>query len=189
MVGAILVVLGALWLLDAIGVADLRFAVVLPAALAVIGISLIVGSFSGPHSGLVVAGVFLTIATLVLALVPSGFSGGIGERNIRVTQQSELETGYGVALGKLTLDLGELDMTQSAELTVSVGAGELRINLPAGVPVTVDAAAGAGEVHLLDERADGLLPSLTHVTPGHDTAGVTLTIEVRVGAGKIEVRR
>ena len=188
-VGALFVVAGGLWLLDATGVIELRFALVLPSALAVIGIALIVGSFSGPHRGLVVAGVFLTIATLVVALVPAGFSGGVGEREVRVAQQSDLETNYGLALGNLTLDLGNLDMTQSADVSVSVGAGEIRIILPAGIPVRIEASVGAGEIDLLGERADGLAPGLTHTGEGYDSAQVTLTLDVNVGAGKIEVRR
>lgn len=187
--GATLVVLGVLWLLDATGVIDLRLALVLPSALAVIGVALIVGSFTGPHSGLVVAGVFLSIATLVVALAPAGFQGGVGERDIRVTQQSELEDRYDMALGKVILDLGDLSLTQSAEVDVSVGAGEIWVILPPGLPIKVNATVGAGEIDLLGENADGLSPRLTHTSEGFDSAPVTLTLDLNVGAGKIEVSR
>lgn len=187
--GAVLLVLGVLWLLDATGVLDVRLAVVLPAVLAAVGVALTIGSFTGPHPGLITFGVFLTIATLVVALAPAGFQGGIGERNIRVTQQTELEARYEVGLGKLDLDMGDLVMTQSAEVRVSVGAGEIRIILPDDVAVRVETSVGAGEIDLLGERADGLSPGLTHTSPGFDSASVTLTIDVNVGAGKIEVRR
>jgi hypothetical protein len=188
-VGTLLVVLGVLWLLNATGVLELRLAVVLPAALAAVGLALAVGSFTGPHPGLISFGVFLTIATLVVALAPVGFRGGIGERNVRVTQQTELETRYEVALGKIDLDMGDLALTRSAEVRVAVGAGEILIILPDDVAVRVETSVGAGEIDLLGEHADGLSPSLTHTSPGFDSASVTLTIDVSVGAGKIEVRR
>ena len=47
--GALLMVVGGLWLLDVTDVIDLEAAMVLPVALGVIGLALIIGSFDGPH--------------------------------------------------------------------------------------------------------------------------------------------
>ena len=60
--GAVLVVLGGLWALDLAGTIDVRLAVVLPSLLIIFGLALIIGATEGPHSGLVVAGLFLSIA-------------------------------------------------------------------------------------------------------------------------------
>jgi len=188
--GALLVVVGGLWLLDATDVVDLRVAIVLPAVLAVIGLALIVGAFDGPHPGLVVAGVFVSLAVLAVATAPpDAFHGGIGERSIRVTDQADLAARYDVGLGELSLDLSDLDMTESAEIEATVGAGELTIMLPQDLAVDISASAGAGQVDLFGEVNEGLSVTNTYTSDGFESATVTLTLDLDVAAGNIEVDR
>jgi predicted membrane protein len=188
--GAILVVSGGIWLLDALDAFSIRASIVLPAVLAVVGLALIVGSFDGPHNGLVVFGVFLTIAVVASAVVPSGaFDGGIGQRDYVVTNQTDLVSNYDVAIGDLTLDLSDLTLTHSATIEVAVGTGQMRIQLPPDVPVSIDAAVEAGQVDLLGETADGLSVSRTYTSPGFADAAVRLTLDLNVVAGQIEVRQ
>ena len=73
--GAVLVVLGGLWALDLAGTIDVRLAVVLPSLLIIFGLALIIGATEGPHSGLVVAGLFLSIAVVIAAAVPATSTG------------------------------------------------------------------------------------------------------------------
>lgn len=188
--GAVLVVAGGLWLLDAVDVVELRAAVILPSILAIVGLALIFGASTGPHSGLVVFGVFLTIAVIATAVTPrDAFRGGIGERSFRVGQQTALEPSYNVGVGDLTLDLGDLALTESERVDVTVGAGEMRVQVPADIPVRIDAAVGAGEIVLFDESTDGLSVTRTYVSPGFENADVTLTLDLDVATGKIEVTR
>ena len=188
MAGALLMVIGVLWLLDATGVVELRLAIVLPALLAVIGLALIVGSFDGPHPGLVVAGVFLTIATLVVAAAPANvFVGGIGERNVQVSDQADLASTYNVGMGELRIDLSDLTLTESAEVGATVGAGELVVLLPPDVAVDITASVGAGEIDLLGETGDGISVSRSYTSDGFESADVTLTLDLDVAAGNIEV--
>lgn len=188
--GGVLVLVGGLWLLDAVEVIDVRAAVVLPAVLAVVGVALIVGSFDGPHSGLVTLGVFLTVAVVMAAVFPANpFGGGLGQRVYRVSDAADLESGYGVGLGELELDLGDLALSEPAHVDVTVGAGEMRVVLPAGGEVRVDASAGAGEIDLLGETADGVSVSRTYTSSGYDDSGSALTLDLNVGAGEIEVTR
>ncbi|HSJ35477.1 MAG TPA: LiaF domain-containing protein [Acidimicrobiia bacterium] len=188
--GLVLVAAGALWLLDALDVFEVRAALVLPILLGIVGLALVVGSFDGPHSGLVVFGVFLTVAVVLAAVFPpNAFAGGIGERNYRITTQEELEPAYNVGMGAITLDLTDLSLTESTSVDVTVGAGEMLIRLPADVAVAVDASAGAGDVNLLGEQADGISVSRVYESPDYDTAEVTLTLDLNVAAGEIEVTR
>jgi hypothetical protein len=185
-----MIVVGGLWLLDALDLIELRAAIVLPAALTVIGIALIIGAFDGPHTGLVVAGVFVALAAIAFAAAPeNAFHGGIGERNITVTEQALLLPRYDVGLGQLRLDLSDLVMTESDEVAATVGAGDITVLLPADVPVTIDASAGAGKIDLLGETSDGLSVSRTYTSDGFETAAVTLTLDLDVAAGNIEVER
>jgi len=188
--GAILVVVGGLWFFDAVDVIDLRAAVVLPAVLAVVGVALMVGAFDGPHSGLVVFGIFLTVAVVFSAVIPTDtFRGGVGERRYRAETQSALLSDYHVGMGDLRLDLSDLVLTRSTTVDVTVGAGTIRIQLPERLAVTIDASVGAGEIDLLGERSDGLSVSRTYESPGIEDADVTLTLDLDVAAGEIEVTR
>lgn len=188
--GTILVLLGGLWTLDIAGVVELDWAVLLPALLTVIGVALIVGAWTGPHSGPVVAGIFLSIAVIVFAAFPlPSFTGGVGNRQFRVTEQTSLAPSYEVGVGDLTLDLSDLAMSESATVQVSAGAGNVTVVLPPSVPVAVDGTVGAGEIRLLGQRADGLSVSRHYQTEGFEGASITLTLDVNVGAGRIEVTR
>ncbi len=187
--GALLVVIGALWLLDVADVLELRAAIVLPAILSVIGLALILGARGGPHPGLVVAGVFVTIAMVAAAVAPTNaFHGGIGPRQFTVTEQSGLAPRYDVGVGDLRVDMSGLVMTESATVGITVGAGEMTVVLPPGVAVEIDASAGAGQIDLLGGRSEGLSVNRTYRSVGFEDAAVTLTLDLDVAAGKIEVR-
>jgi predicted membrane protein len=188
--GAILVIVGGLWLLDAVDVISLRAAVVLPAVLAVVGIALIVGAFDGPHSGLVVLGMFLSIAVVLAAVTPQGFiSGGVGDRRYTVTDEAQLETEYRLGAGNLRLDLRGLEVTGPRTVQVSVTTGEMRIELPEGLPVDIRASVGAGKVDLLGATSDGLSVTRNFTSPDFDAGAAGLTLDLQVTAGEIEVRR
>jgi predicted membrane protein len=188
--GAVLVVVGALWFLDGVGVLALRAAIVLPAMLAVVGLSLVLGAANGPHRGLVVFGAFLTVAVLAAAVTPpDAFHGGIGERTYTVADQAELAPRYDVGVGDLRLDLSDLVLTESAVVDVTVGAGEMRIRVPDDIALDVDASVGAGELVLFDERNDGMSISKAYTSADFEEAEVTLTLDLSVAAGTIEVTR
>lgn len=187
--GAVLVVLGGLWAFDLAGTIDVRLAVVLPSLLIVFGLALIFGATEGPHSGLVVAGLLLSVAVVIAAALPPTFSGGVGEREFRVTEQARLSSTYEVGFGDLRLDLRDLEMVESADVGVSAGAGQITVLLPPSVPVDVIASSGAGEVDLLGESSEGLAVSRTYRSESYDTAEVRLSMVIDVTAGAIEVTR
>lgn len=188
--GTILVLVGALWLLDAIDMIELQAAVVLPAVLAIVGVALVFGAFDGPHSGLVVFGVFLTVAVVAAAVAPfDSWRGGVGERQHTVANASELAPEYHLGMGELRIDLSDLRLTESATVSASVGAGTIEIVLPPDLAVSIDANVGAGDIDLLGERSEGLGVSRSHVSPDFDTADVALTLDLDVSAGEIEVTR
>jgi hypothetical protein len=151
---------------------------------------LIFGAFDGPHPGLVVAGVFVTIASLAVAVAPpDAFHGGIGQRRIHVTDPATLAPAYDVGVGELRLDLSDLELTEPTELDLTVGAGDVSLTLPPDVAVDISASAGAGRVDLLGQESDGLSVHRTYVSDDFETAEVTLTVDIDVAAGNIEVEQ
>lgn len=188
--GAVLVGVGTLWFLDALDVISIRAAVVLPAILAIVGLALIVGSFEGEHSGLVVFGVFLTVAVIISAVAPvDAFRGGVGERQFRAETSADLATDYRLGVGDMTLDFSDLELTEPEVIRASLGAGTLQVVLPEDLPVRIEASSGAGEVTIFGQNSDGLSVSRTYESPGFDPAEPGLTLELEVATGEIEVDR
>lgn len=188
--GAILVVVGSLWFLHAVDVIELQAAVVLPAVLAVVGLALIFGAFDGPHSGLVVFGVFLTVAVVASAVTPlEAWRGGVGERRHVVERQADLAPEYRLGMGDMLLDLSDLRLTESTTVRASVGAGTIRIDLPPGLAVSIEASVGAGEIDLFGETSEGIVVSKEYESPAFNGADVALTLDIDVSAGEIEVTR
>jgi hypothetical protein len=186
--GLILVAIGVVWMLGALDVIEVRLSMILPLALTIVGAALMAGAFRGSHPALVGMGVFLTVVTLLASFLPDSFRGGIGDRVERPAAVAELQERYDLAFGEITIDLSGLDLTESKQVEVSVFAGQINVVVPPGIPYRVEASAGAGEIHAGGEVSEGLTPRLQYTSPGFDTAAVTLTLDLQVGAGEIEVR-
>jgi hypothetical protein len=188
--GLLLVLVGVMLLLDYSEVIDLRASLILPSILAFLGIALIVGSFNGPHTGMVTAGVFVTLGVLVIAVTPPGaFRGGIGGQAITVTDPSDLEAVYEVGVGELSLDLSDLVLTEPVAIEARVGAGDLIIVVPPSLEVDITASASAGDVSLFGETSEGSSEPDHFTSDEFDTAPATLTLDLQVAAGDIEVSR
>ncbi len=123
-------------------------------ALAILGGALVVGGMAGRRAGIV--GLFAVIAvigTLVATVVPKlNHLEGAGDRTWRPATVSTATDGYGLGVGDATLDLtalapGELDASDPANISVSVGIGQLTIQVPTGTAVEVRSSIGAGDVH------------------------------------------
>lgn len=188
--GVVLVVAGLLWFVDAVGLVDVRLLVILPASLAAVGLALIVGSRDGPHTGLVVVGLFLAGAVILAAVAPSGpVDGAIGERSFVVTSVADVQPNYDVGIGDLTLDISGLRVERPIEISAEVGAGRLLIDLPPGVPVQVEGTVGIGELRMPDDRFSGLGLNHTFQSGDFDRSKAGITVVADVGVGELEVTR
>lgn len=185
--GVLLLAAGLLGILDRAEVIDIRPALLLPLALTVVGLALMVGAWEGEHGGLIVLGVILSLFTMLIALTPvTEFSAGVGERTFRPAAMSVLEPEYELGVGQLRLDLTRIDFTADAVVDARVGIGELIVIVPDGVTVEVAAESTAGEVELFDRQWDGVGVEHTAVSGSGDQ---TLTLNLDVGLGRVEVRR
>jgi hypothetical protein len=188
--GLVLVAVGVLWSLHLLGV-DLRWELVLPAALVLTGVALLLGGRSAVVRGLVPVGVVLSVlavATVVTDTVPTVTSGA-GDRDVRITDVADLDPVYELGAGDLTLDLRGLDLPPGVTpLRVSVGVGQLRVQVPADARLVVDADVGGGELEVLGTQVDGVGASRRIVEAGAPDAG-TLEVEANVGLGRLEVTR
>ena len=103
LVGALLILVGIAWLLDAGGV-EVPWRAILPAALIAVGLACIAGAFRGRQHALMVVGVaLLLVLSLAVAAdwdldVPLG--GGVGDRTERPSTPADL-TEYELGVGNL----------------------------------------------------------------------------------------
>ncbi|WP_159795956.1 PspC domain-containing protein [Puerhibacterium puerhi] len=208
--------LGALLLAQEQGLLDLPWTwdanvglVWLGAALAVVGLGIVVAGMRGRSSG--VLG-FLAIVGLVVA-VPFGSmladrdpwpvlsldGSGRELRGDAVVVPSgvdEAEAGYSLRFGDPTIDLTRLDLSgasadEPVEVPIDLAAGAATVIVPDGVPVVADVEVAAGSV-VWDVDTDGAqqagFGSTTFVNDQARTAEPVLVLDVEVAAGEIRIQ-
>jgi hypothetical protein len=190
LVGALLVLVGIGWLLDAGGV-GVPWRAVLPAALIAVGLACVAGAFRGRQHAMMVVGVVLTVVLSVAAAadwdleVP--LAGGVGDRTERPATPAQL-TKYELGVGNFLLDLQQLQVPPgTTAVQARVGIGELVVQAPDGVSVRVVASSGLGEVQVLGKQESGVANRVdTTVEAGGDRR---LELDLRVGIGQVRVER
>ena len=190
LVGALLVLVGIAWLLDAAGV-EVPWRAVLPAALIAVGLACVAGAFRGRQHALMVVGVVLAVVLSLAAAadwdleIPLG--GGVGDRTERPTTPADL-TGYELGVGNLVVDLRQLQVPPgTTRVQARVGVGELAVEVPQGVSVAVVARSGLGQVQALGQEEGGLASRIDTVSEaGGDRR---LELDLRVGLGQVRVER
>jgi hypothetical protein len=199
--GAVLVLIGIGWLLEALDVVDVPWRLFLPSVLILVGLALTLGARTGHHGGLMAVGIVLTVLVLMagaiemVADVP--LAGGIGD-NLQ-TPTGAVAQAYRWGVGKTTLDLTVTDPANllGHEVAVSLVVGDLIVIVPEGLPLEIKASAGLGDVNVLDQQAGGVDPDLAcagttpDLTCGADRPNperaLGLTLEVGVGKVTVEV--
>jgi phage shock protein PspC (stress-responsive transcriptional regulator)/predicted membrane protein len=181
---------GIVSLLQATDVVDVNLTIALAVATAFVGVMLTITAWVGRARGLIALGLVLAFATSVSTVLDVPLSGGIGEQTYRPITVAELDSAYEHGIGQLTVDLSDLKFAagSTTELDVQLGIGELRVFAPQNTIVEIDAEAGAGEIELFGQTDDGMHVDEHRiwVSPtGNSTA--TLVLDLRVGAGHIEV--
>jgi hypothetical protein len=187
--GAVLIVLGIGWLLQAAGIVHFDSNIVAPLALIGIGIALVAGAPRGLHVPLFIVGI-------ILAAVLAGDTTAhhmrvthvhVARTNIRrPTSPSEIRP-YDLGVGTLTVDLTSLpiDGRRTYNIRAHVGTGRLNVIVPSGTSVTVDAHTGVGSLDIFGQRSGGAGASDSLSIQYADRAEFVLRL--RVGAGSIHV--
>lgn len=157
--------------------------VVLASALGVVGLGLVVGSFFGRSTGLVVLALLLGLALAGTAGARPALDHGVGDR----TWNPSGSGSYHLGIGDATLDLSGLTVTelQTYRIDARVDVGHLLVLVPEGVRVSVDARAKVGDVVVFGQEDDGHSAQRTVEPDGRPQ--VVLDLSVRTG--QVEVRR
>lgn len=131
----------------------------------------------------IVAALLVAAVITMFAWFDVSLGDGVGDRYYAPATAAAVKPSYSLGVGKLHLVLTDVQVTRPLHIKAKVGVGDLRIVVPRGVAVAVDAHAKVGDVRALSRHDDG-----RNATVHAGTAG-TLQIQATVGAGKIDVVR
>jgi phage shock protein PspC (stress-responsive transcriptional regulator) len=153
------------------------------AALAVVGLALVLCTLSRGGAPLILAGLLLLPVLAVGSLVPTTRS---GDQQVAPTSAADVRSDYEHGFGRLELDLADVsdpDALLGRTIDVETGFGETVVVVPDGVAVRVRAHIDAGDLEVLGERDSGIRRTLTVPASGR-----ALTLDVDHGFGRVEVR-
>jgi len=183
--GTVIVALGAIWLLEATDTVDLDTGLWVGIVLVGIGVGVIAAPPGGARALLIVIGLFVALIGGTLAATDVEFSGGVGDRTEMPSSVDDLEDPYELGIGRLELDLTELDLDADTTVRAQIGIGQLVVTVPAARPVSVDAESGAGDIDVLGEHDDGWNAD---VETEAGRGGRELHLELEAGMGGIRVQ-
>jgi predicted membrane protein len=178
--GMLLLVVGTVWLFNNFGVFRFDF-----------------GDFIGQAWPLIIifVGVYLLFGAKVMAPIASVAGTGtikqaVGEMDL--TPESIGPDGLLIALsaGEVRLDLRDARLQDGENLVeVKLGAGDVRIKTPLGIPLSIEGTTGVGDLHLLGRDVDGFVAKLNHEDDDYKQAGKKLRIIAKAGLGDVRVTR
>ena len=170
-------------------------------ALAAAALGVVRAGFSGRRSGGGAAvGTRRAIAQLIAGASPApGEIRAFDGRTWTIDSRSAADQHYSQAVGDALVDLdtpelrAQADPTDPVVISAAVGVGRLRIRVPAGMAVEVDADVGAGDVTTL--RQDGGGPGWDRHDSGpsqqqtlrYGGSPPAVVVRAKVGLGQVEV--
>jgi hypothetical protein len=198
---AVLITLGAFWLLATVGGASTSGHTVLSWALIVVGAGMVVSAWRGRPRLLPLAALVLVGMIVATELVDVPISAGMTSRTIVVDTPAELATRHDLFAGDLDIILTGTALPApdpaaaltgaappSGTLDAHVGAGSLRVIVPASATVSLDTHVSAGSIDLPGNRDDvsGVDISAPLVLAGPPGAP-ELDLHLSTGAGRVKV--
>ena len=195
-VAALLILVGALALINRFTAWDVDGTGYFGAALLVVGAGLVATAFSrGRRSrgGLLFLGVVLTMALAIAASGPWEDSAGVGDRTFAPRTVADVRDVYEGGVGDLTVDLSDVpmdDLAGALEVRIEHGIGDIDVILPRSADARVEVHQGLGDADVLG--ADGAGSAFS---PGSGSAEWTgdgeteILLEINTGIGDVEVSR
>jgi hypothetical protein len=153
-----------------------------------IGVMLALAAFRGGARWLIAPALAIAIPLGAVSAADISFAGGLGDRYHQPSTRADLGDRYELGVGRLVVDLRELDWSQKAadvDLEVDLGVGEAAVIVPESVCVSPDLHVGAGEIELGSGRTDGV--DLDEVSAGTSATGPAMLLEGEVDLGALRV--
>jgi hypothetical protein len=130
----------------------------------------------------------LAIPLAVVSATDISFGESIGDREYHPSSAAEIPAGgYELGMGRLVVDLRELDWKEDpvVDLDVDLGIGESVIAVPEDVCVSAEISSHAGELDVAGDDADGFSPELQATVAEGSPPRLDLTGEVDIGVMRV----
>lgn len=154
----------------------------------VIGALLALAAFRGGARWLIPPAIALAVGGGVAAAANLDFRGGIGERTYHPTSLASIPAdGYRLGVGRLVVDLRDLNWRQHrvVHLSTSLGAGQSNVFVPKRVCVVATTHVGAGESEVAGDLNDGV--DVNHSVGAGARSMPRLVLDSRVDMGQLRV--
>ncbi|HZU71697.1 MAG TPA: LiaF domain-containing protein [Acidimicrobiales bacterium] len=190
LLGALLLVIGAAWLIGDLRILSLSSETLLSALLIVTGLGVLANPRSRRRWPLILGAVVtfaLATSTVHLSL-PNSHS--VGDRLVQPAGAATLQPAYSLGTGNMTLDLTTVSLPAGLHpVNVSVGAGNLEVLVPDNVGISVHAQDGVGSITLPGGASSGGLGvTRDWQSQRYSHDAVQLQLHLHVGVGDIVVR-
>lgn len=186
--GVVLIAEGIAAALDLGGAVHVTLVQYLALALTLLGAGIAVGTVWGRARWLVAPALLLIPFVVVASVIKVPFEGGFGDRRFAPATAAAITSPYRIEAGNLSVDLSKTAFgPQPITVQATAVAGVVRIVVPAGATVIVDARTGAGEISLFGRTYDGLNLSLQRTFTG--TVKIPpIHLDLETSLGLVEVR-
>jgi hypothetical protein len=159
------------------------------------GLGIAIAGAMGRRSGGLGAVAIITIlivapASAVTDLRFDGNGTFAGEGTYTPRTTAAAADGYNWAFGDVTIDLTELPAGADVRVPLHLGAGDLRVIVPAGAAVTADVRQGVGDVTWLDDEQVSGAGNDRHAYESdavENGATPDIELDVSMGAGSLTV--
>jgi phage shock protein PspC (stress-responsive transcriptional regulator) len=174
---------------------DPRWERFVPAGVLVAGVALLVATLTGRARPFVAPAVVAVVLGAGLTAAGTRLQGGVGDASFTTADAADGSLVARRAVGDVTVDLRRLESDRPVSLVASVGMGDLRLGVPNGARLSLDAHVGQGRIHsLLVNRGshdahgfDGRVRTVYPVSGKATRGALRISVVADVGAGEIWV--
>lgn len=185
-IAAALCTVGLLAIVDHTANVEVELGQFFGAALAVLGIGLVIGAWWGRARLLILLGLLVLPLAVVGSFVTAPLEGGIGDQRFAPVNAAELRDEYRLLGGRIILDLtGLAESSEPLTIDASVAVGQLVVILPVDASIRMDTRVGAGDAIVFSAHQVGT--SLADRYVRDDAAGPTFVLDLEAGIGEVLV--
>jgi phage shock protein PspC (stress-responsive transcriptional regulator) len=169
--------------------------VTLAAALAVVGLGLVIGAWYGRTHGLVAVGALLAIALSASSLMQNSSTvGHMGRFAWRPANVVQADQEHKVLFGSGTIDLTSVPLSAGQRLKVrgDVTAGQLTVRVPRTARLEVRGQAFLGDIHVDGQIISGPRAKVDQILApegASPTSAATIELDIHSRVGDVEVTR
>jgi phage shock protein PspC (stress-responsive transcriptional regulator) len=165
------VVTGLTILADQAGMVHLQLGQFFGIALATLGAGLLVAVRWGRARMLIVFSILLLPIALGSSIVKMPLRGSVGGVSYMPVNTHQLEPRYDLLVGKMTLDLSQVDLRGTHAVKIDAVAGRAVVYVPRNVSTTVDGHVQAGDVSIFGQTRSGVDLNFDRTSAPNQTTG------------------